>query len=169
MNDTLIPKRLRPGFTIIEAVVSILIVGILLASAMNLVGASRVGQTITGQRQRAHLLASELMEEIMAQPYEESGPLVLNGPEPGEQNGTRSNFDDVDDYDDWCGMPPQDRDGNGIAVVGNWSRCVKVKWVKPDNLDQLVGTESGVRLVTVEVKDGSRLLASIQSWRTVAR
>ena len=55
----------RRAYTLVEAVISILIGGVMFVAVLNTVGAARVGQQKIGDRQQGSLLAQQLMEEIV--------------------------------------------------------------------------------------------------------
>ena len=71
------------GFTLVEAAISIVLVSVMLVAALNTVGAAKLGQQKTAARGRAHLLAQELMSEIMRQDYadpQDIGTIDLRDP-----------------------------------------------------------------------------------------
>lgn len=162
-------RRRQRGFSLIEATVSILIVGGMFAVALNTLGASKSTQYVTGTRGRGQLLAQALMAEILSLPYEDPyTPPDSFGLEDGENSGKRERFNDVDDFAGWSASPPQDKDGTEIPGFEGWSRAVKVTWVDPADLTSPVGTATGAKRVTVTVKRGEMLIASVAAVRTKA-
>src|SRR5690349_14866729 len=97
------------GFTLIEAVFSIVLVSVMMVAAMSAVSASAIAQSHSGDTTRGNLLAQALMSEILVQPYADpSGTSTSIGPDSGDTTSpaTRAKFDDVDDYDGWYESPP---------------------------------------------------------------
>lgn len=164
------PRRLRRwGFTLVEAAVCFLIVGLMLVAALNTVGASRRTQYVTSSRSRGELLAEGLMAEILHQAYEEPPPdPPVFGVDAGEGAASRANWDDVDDYHGWSASPPQNKDGTVMADLAGWTRSVEVVWVNPDDLKQASAVPTGVKRITVTVRCDSLVLAARVAVRTEA-
>ena len=105
-------RRIAAGFSLIEAVTSIVLVAVLFAAAMQTVGASRIAHYKTGGQRRGTLLARQLLSEILQQSYEDpDGSSGAIGLDAGESGSDRNDFDDVDDYDGWYADSPEDKDG----------------------------------------------------------
>ena len=137
------------GFSLIETIVSIVIVGVLFATALNLAGSSRMTDYTTTVRQRGHLLAEALMSEILQQQYQDPSGTPVFGCDLGEKMGrARINFDDVDDYDGWSEKPLRDRNGTKIANCDGWKRQVNVDRISGVDLN-VVAIETGLKMVTV--------------------
>jgi hypothetical protein len=163
-------KRFRrtQAFTLAEAAVSVVIVGVMLVTALNTVGAARLGEYKIAERSRGLLLAQDLMAEILQREYEDPDGTVVFGAESGEQTSTRTDFDDVDDYHNWLKSPPQQKDGTTIPDLAGWERSVEVVWIAPGNLSQTVGSDQGVKRATVTVKHNGVPVASVSAFRTSA-
>jgi prepilin-type N-terminal cleavage/methylation domain-containing protein len=166
------------GFTLVEVVLSMLIVGLVIVAAIETVGAAIRTQTITHDRARAMLLAQDLMNEILQQAYQEpiETPIVF-GREASEPVGPavpRTAFDDVDDYHNWnttnTRFPPQARDGTPLEGFEGWSRSVVVDYVGANNLGVVTPTPSGIKRITIRVRKGEAILAALrmivtESWQ----
>ena len=161
-------RRRRRGFTMIEAAISIVIVGGVLVVALNTVGASKRTQYLTRVRSRGQLLAQALMAEILSQGFEEPDAPDSFGLEAGEHSEQRDRYDDVDDYYNWSGEPPQDKDGQVIPGFEGWTRTATVAWVQPSDLTGSAGSPTGVKRITVTVKRGELVVASMVAVRTEA-
>ena len=74
----------RPALSMVEVMISTVIVGVLIAAALNTVGASKRGQLSNANHRIGQLLAQELMSEILPQMYEEPDMTPLFGPEAPE-------------------------------------------------------------------------------------
>ena len=157
---------LRRAFTLVEAVVSLLIVGAVLVAALNTVGASRLSQYRTSQTTRGQLLAESLMAEILQHDYQDPNDTPVFGIEPGESTTTRADFDDVDDYDGWSSTPPEQKDGTQIPDLAGCERSVTVQWVDPADITQVQGSESNAKRVTVTVSCDNKQVASLAAIRT---
>jgi prepilin-type N-terminal cleavage/methylation domain-containing protein len=155
----------RTGFTMIEATISVAILGILLVVALQVVGASTRNQYQTAQRLTAAALAQSFINDIIQLPYQDPGSIVNFGIEPGESLVSKANYDDVDDFNNWTESPPQDRTGTPMTDLAGWTRSVAVTWVNPANLAQTSVTESGLKRITVTVFKGGVVLATRSALR----
>ena len=63
------PIPARRSFSLVEVVVSVLIMGVMFVAALNTVGAARGGEYRLAEREQALLLAQALMAEILQQAY----------------------------------------------------------------------------------------------------
>ena len=59
----------QPGFTLVEAAISMVLVSGLLVASLNTLCAAKLGHQNNVARGRAYLLAPELMSEILRQDY----------------------------------------------------------------------------------------------------
>jgi prepilin-type N-terminal cleavage/methylation domain-containing protein len=160
-------RGLRNGFTLIEAVMSMLVVGIMMVAAMNTIGASRMTQSRVAERAVGPMLAEDLMSEILSQGYKEPDETTVFGRESSESGGNRSDWDDVDDYDGWSKSPPQNKDGTVIPDLDGWKRSVTVQWVKSDSLTE-VGVNTGIKRIDVTVTHKDRVVSELSMVRTEA-
>lgn len=173
----------RRGFSLVEAVISVILVSVLLVASVNTVGASRAGQSVTSNRSWGSTLAQALMSEILQQSYADpvSGevrtifsfgpgadklPLPQFGAELGEADGTRQAFDDVDDYHGWSASPPQAKNGTVISGLDGWRRTVSVTLANPVSL-MPVTKDSGAKVVTVSVTHNDNTVAELVAIRTI--
>lgn len=152
----------------VEVVVAIVIVGLMYVAAMNTLGATRVGHYKIARQQRALLLAHGLMAEITQQPYWDPVNQAGLGPAAEETvPGDRSLYDDVDDYTGWSAAPPETKDGTPLTGYDDWRRDVKVVWIDPSTLNE-VGSESGVKRITVTVQERGVFVTELVAYRTLA-
>jgi type II secretory pathway pseudopilin PulG len=148
---TAAPASRARGFSLVEAMVSAGIVGVMLVASVNLLSSAARTRASDGNRRTAVLLAQQLMAEVQQQPYKE--PTLINilfGPELGEN--ARTDYDDVDDYRNYTEKPPLDRTGAAMTDYAKWQRKVRVKWVNPDTLTESL-TDTGLVLIEVRVQD----------------
>ena len=154
------------GFTLIEAVMSMLIVGLMLVAALNTIGASRITEVRGFEQTLGPMLAEELMAEILDQSYEDTDGSPTFGREGGEHSGSRSTWDDVDDYTGWSASPPENKDGTTLSGVDGWSRQVEVKWVSSLDPDLESVIPTGIKRVDVVVSYNGRVVSTLSSLRT---
>jgi len=136
--------------SLVEVLVSTVIVGGMLVSAMYTVSAARLGEHKVAGNTRGLMLAQDLMEEILQQPYEDPEEPGGVGPETGESGTTRADFDDLDDYVGWSSQPPVNKDGSAIPWADGYKREAIVNWLDPVDLTSI--SMSDTRLGRIEVK-----------------
>lgn len=157
--------------TLIEVVISTVIVAVMLTSALQAVGAARLGLRKLNDRSVGMLLAQDLMAEILQQAYNDPALNPNSGIGPGSDEaatGNRSLYDDVDDYHGWQASPPQYKNGTPIAWATGYQRAVTVVWVNPANPSATVGSPSGAKLITVTVRKDGLDVATLVAIRTTA-
>jgi len=157
----------RNAFTIVEAVISTVIVSVMFVAALNTVGASKVTQYRVALVNRGRLLAESLLSEVLQQSYDDPDGAAVFGVESGELATVRADFDDVDDFDEWSSSPPVGRDGTPLTHSTGWKRAVQVEWVDASDAGQVKGAETGVKRVTVTAEYGGVPQASLVALRTV--
>jgi type II secretory pathway pseudopilin PulG len=166
----------RSGFSLIETVLSVLLVGGLFVAAINTAGAAAAARRNTTNRAEGLLLAQDMLAEIVQQAYEEpSGSVVvlgidvtsLLGLDSGElgANSSRAAFDDVDDYNGWSGTP-QTKQGTAIAWASAYTVSVEVVPVELNKPRKTSTLETGVKRVIVTVKRGGREVARLTAYRS---
>lgn len=161
------PSRQRTGLTLVETVLSVVIMTTMIVMALGTFGTLVKSGKTNNSRLLATALAQQLAAEIVQNPY--SDPTVPNvfGLETGEANGTRANFDDVDDYNAWTESPPQLKDGTTIAGLTGWTRQVAVEWLDGDTLATST-TDKGLKKITVTVTDPQNVKTSVVTLRSSA-
>jgi type II secretory pathway pseudopilin PulG len=157
--------RRRGGITLIEAVLSILIVSIMMVSVLQTLGSSAIADRVHAAQRIGPALASQLMAEILATEYEDAGGSPVFGRENGEPGSHRKKLDDVDDYDGWSSSPAEDRDGSAISGLSGWTRSVSVQWVDPSNVSTVVNVESGLKRIVVTVTDSQGRTTTVTGLR----
>lgn len=156
----------RRGFTLIEAVISVGIVGVMYVAALHTVGSARITEAITADNRRGHELAQQLLAEIAPLPYWDpvvgGGALGPGGP---EMTGNRSLFNDVDDYHRWSASPPQRKDGTKLTGFDDWTRSVVVEWLDPADLRTVRNYETQLKRITVTVNRRDKVVATMTALR----
>ena len=138
------------AFSLVEVTVSIAIVGVMLVASLHTVGMAKRTQRIMGDQGRGQLLAQQLMSEILTQLYADAVTGFGSfGLEEGEAaTGDRSLFE--------------------ISELRGLTRSVSVTWVNSLNLSQICGNDTGVKRITVTVRRGDQVVASLVALRTAA-
>ena len=159
-------RGVRRGFSMVEAVFCVVLVGGLVVVSLDTLGASKVAQRSLGDRTRGSLLASALMSGILNQSYEDPNQSPIWGLEAGENSLLRSTFDDVDDYINWSASPPQNRDGTSIPGLSGWRQSVTVDWVDQADLTTPWVPDTGVKRVTVTITHNNVVVATLVGVKT---
>jgi Tfp pilus assembly protein PilV len=149
---TIRPAAPRCGFSILEAMMCIVLVSVAMTAAMSVAGAARLVRVRGADRVNARLLAHDLLAEIMAMPYADPDtPAVALGREPSETAGDRATFDDVDDYRDYEESTLRTRDGSVVAAGAGFRRETEVDWVTAANPEQVSAAETGLKRIIVRI------------------
>lgn len=160
----------RRAFTIVEAALSTIVIGVMLVAALNTVAASRASQARTAYRTRGVELVKSLMAEITVQAYEDNLlPLGNFGLPLAKAGANRSKYTDVDDYDGLLDAPPRAKDGTALPDCADWSRSVRVRWVNPANPDTTSVVDTGAKRITVTALRAGVPIVTIDAVRTSAR
>ncbi len=160
-------RKTRMAFSIVEAVISIVLVSGVMVAALNTVGASFASQRGIADRSRGQLLAGALMTEILATEYEDPNETIVFGLEASESVSTnRSLCDDVDDYRNLVDSPPTLKSGTAIAEFTGWSRSVAVLRVNTSDLNTSATSETGAKKIIVTVKRGQLPVATLVGIKT---
>ena len=165
------------GFTLIEIVITIVLLGAMMAG-MTVMFAKNVENSHRPYlRQRALAVANAFMEEIQRKRWDENTPIgggcVLTGTGHcttpgaiaeagmGTEEGARADYDDVDDYDAITNQtPPQD--STGAAMPGYTGFSVSVTVTQP----AWNGVPAAdVKLITVDVTSSSNETVTLKSYR----
>lgn len=156
---------MRRGITLVETVISVVVVGVMLSAAISAAGMASTQGVIIVQREQAMLLAGQIMSEIQGKAYEDPDGGVVMGLEADELLAvTRAVFDDVDDYDGWEDSPPVDAGGVALAGGTGFRRSVEVREAGASIAGATAA--SSVKQVRVRVFFGSRLAAELVAYRT---
>jgi len=163
----------QKGFTLVEMVVTIVILAIALAGVAAMVSLGSSNSADTMLETRAIALGQSYLDEIMGRRFDERSAasglspcyllppgggrrctaIASLGPDGGE--GSRDLFDDVDDYDglaegDGEADPLQDAEGLERSGYENFNVTVSVRYAGNDPVLGLNATDA--KLITVTVK-----------------
>ena len=122
------------GFTLVEAMISAIIVATMLVAALNTVGSSARAQSAAVTSLRAQHMAALILAEIDSLPYRDPEVILPTlGLEAGERAADRSTFDDIDDYRNYEQAQAQSRSGTALSDELGWTISVQVEWVTPSS------------------------------------
>ena len=152
--------RPRPhrGSSLVEVVVSTLLVGIVLCGALTTLGATHRMRHAAADRRLGEELALATLATVMALPYEDPDePTVGLGYESGEAADSPLTWDDLDDYANWTETTITDATGAADADFAGWSRSVAVRWADRISGNQWLLYDTGLKrvIVTVTAPDGT--------------
>ncbi|WP_166830994.1 type IV pilus modification PilV family protein [Thalassoroseus pseudoceratinae] len=158
----------RNGLSLVEVLISTLLVGVLLVSALKAVGAVLRHRDSLTDRSRALMLANGLLSEILEKGYADPTDADGFGCETDEDASDRQTFDDVDDYANWLRLPPENRLGVAVANSEAFQRSATVFYVDPSDISEQVETDLGIKRIRVAVEVNGVELAVVEALRTQA-
>ncbi len=165
LQDKLLQRSTQRGITIIEMVITIVILAIALVGITQMISNGLRSSADIMTETRAVALAQSYLDEIFGKRFDDaSNPRGIPpcrtdcteevdfGPEVGEDD--RIDFDDVDDYhglyEGWGQLAPFDvlRDAEGLPRIGyeNFSVEISVRYLEIDvaGVEELLGVDSAL-------------------------
>jgi len=119
------------GFTLLESLLAATVLAMVICAVTVPFTTGVLNEQVNARRTLAVNLAEEMMEEILAKPYEDPQGASQVGPEPGENR--RSRFDNIDDYNGYTESAGEITDVSGEVVTDpaarNLSRHVTAGYV----------------------------------------
>ncbi|MDH3748442.1 MAG: prepilin-type N-terminal cleavage/methylation domain-containing protein [Gammaproteobacteria bacterium] len=111
-------RRQQQGSTLVELLVSIVIVSIAASTILGVISMTTAGSADPMIRHQAAAIAEAYLEEILLKP--------LTDPDGVDGEAARADFDDLDDYDGLSDAGARDQFGNPMAGLGNYNVAVSV-------------------------------------------
>lgn len=160
-------RRCTRAFSLVEAALSVLLVGGLVVAATDGVGRVAQARLAAAQQERGVALAQRLMSEILALPFADAsaGNTLIGRDGGAEAIADRSTLNDVDDADGLDESPLKDWSGDVINDTSGWRWTATVTWVDPSTLARSL-TQTGVKRVSVTVYRGARKVTTLDALRT---
>jgi MSHA pilin protein MshD len=139
------------GVTLVELVVTIVIVSIAVTGVVSALSANAVQSANRIVQQQATAVASAYLQEVMQKPF---GPRPYTGP-------VRALFDDIGDYNGHNDNVVRDQQGAAVAGLGQYQVGIQV------GAAALAGIPGGaVRLITVTVRHSTGLVVVTSGYKT---
>lgn len=154
------------GLTIVEVMVSSLLVGLVLVASLNTLGSVSITRRNAISLQVGPCLANDMMSEIMQKAY--ADPEIPNSPiglDSSESAGLRGTFDDIDDYNGWSQLNPLREDGSALGYAAGWKREVSVEHVVVDTLASSSGS-TGLKRIIVAVTSPDSVTTTQEALRS---
>lgn len=154
--------KYQSGFTLIEVLIAVMLVGLAIASLMAANGAFTEANGAGTDQTTAEFLIGQIRELTMLLPVvDPEDEIAIFGPETGE---TLATYDDLDDFDGANFSPPISVERTSLSQFSAFNQQVTVENVSASNFEQVVADHSSnfVR-VTVSVFLNSRQISSA-SW-----
>jgi prepilin-type N-terminal cleavage/methylation domain-containing protein len=161
MQDT----KYKSGFSLIEVLIAILLIGIAVASLVAANGAFTKANGAGTDLSTAEFLIEQIRELTtllpVVEPETPENGFDIFGPESGE---TLATYDDLNDFDGATFSPPIDVGRNILSNFTAFHQVVTVENVSASNFEQIVGDNSSYFVrVTVSVFLNSKEISST-SW-----
>lgn len=156
--------KYHSGFSLIEVLFAVLLVGLAIASLMAANSAFTKANGAGTNQSTAEFLIGQIRELTMLLPViDPQTELSTFGPETGE---TLATYDDIDDFNGLTFSPPISVERNSLNEFSAFSQQVTVENVSATNFEQVVANHSSsfVR-VTVNVYLNSRIISSARWLR----
>ena len=133
----------RSAFTLVEAVISVAVMGLLIVPAVQMVGVAAKARAVHTTQQQGLQLARELLTEIMESHY-----TLPTGMTDGT---TRQTWILIDDYNGLSESPPMSQAGVALAGYTGWKRTAAVIFALP-SIPTISGPfDLGLKAITVTV------------------
>ena len=154
----------RRGFSLIELVIGIVVVGIAIASVLTVFVTTTAHSADPMERQQAQLIAEAYLDEILLKKFYDPD---TNNVCPAAVEA-RNAFDNVCDYDGLVQSPPQDQYGNVTVAGYTASVSVTPTAVSLGPGGNLVDNTSVIRVlqVTVTVTGPNGNSVTLNGYRT---
>ena len=118
--------RRQSAFTLIEIIVTIVVVGIAATALVGVFGTLARSSADPAIQQQATTIAEAYLEEILLRSFDDPQDPVQ--PETGADEGEagRAEYDDVQDYRSLAAGPAADQFGNPVAALANYTVTVTI-------------------------------------------
>ncbi len=157
------------GFTLVEAVMSMLVVSLMIGAAMSVSASTVRGRTADAERATAIALVDALVEEVRGKAYSEpAGGVEKIGLDADENLDDRTTCDDVDDYEGLVEASIATEDGEKVPGLPGWSRRVRVSWVMLGDPMKESVIASGIKRIEVTALHHDRVAATRSTLRSQA-
>ena len=139
-----------------EVLLASVIIAVVLVSALRLFANLGRSRQATVGREEAGFLVINMFEEIKRQVYKD--PAATDdtlGREAGEGDTPRTNYNDIDDYQNWSATPPEDQAGQPYDRYSHLTRSVSIQYVMANDFTQSAATDEGYKEITITIRRSS--------------
>lgn len=159
--------RPRRAFTLVEAMLALLVVCLVTAAAMEATGLVARSHRHLREQQAAQRMAEAMLDEVLRSPYPPpDGPPVVGIITASVSSLlSRTGLIHIAAYHQFSESPPRGRDGQPLTSEPGWVRTVEVVNVQPGNPAQSSLTDQGLKRVVVTVSRFGRVLATASSLK----
>ena len=141
--------RCRDGFTLIEVLISIMLVGLAIVSLISANGAFTQANGAGVELSTAEFLIEQIRElSTVLEVIDPNTGMATFGPETSE---TLADYDDLDDFHGAVFSPPISADRNSLTDLSVYSQQITVENVNASDFEQVVGNHTSF-FVRVSVK-----------------
>lgn len=156
----------QQGFSLIEAALSVLLVGGIMVVSMDGVGRVARARASAAQMQRGTVLAQWLTNAIVASAFNDpaAGNTTI-GRDADESLNDRTTLDDIDDFDGLDESPPKDRAGALLIDSTGWRWTAAVTWVDPVTFARS-NSPTNLKRVVVTVYRNMAKVVALEALRT---
>ncbi len=141
---------LRRGVTLVEVVVSSLLVGLVLVTSMRATTMVHSSTVAADDSMELSVAAESILEELRGLAYAEPIGSSSIGIDEGEVQASRATWDDVDDAASYSVSGYVQRNGQVVAGGENWTCSIRCVWVDPTTLTACT-EDRGLKKVEVQV------------------
>ena len=158
---SIVNRQLNRGFSLIEVLIAIILVGIAIASLVAANGAFTKANSAGTELSTAEFIVEQIRELTTLLPViDPNTGTDLFGPE----EAAMTDYDDLDDFDNASFSPPISADREALFDFAAFSQQITVENVNAANFEQVVSNHSSFFVrVTVKVFLNSREISSA-SW-----
>ena len=158
-------SRCQEGFTLIEVLIAILLIGLAIVSLISANGAFTQANAAGAELSTSEFLIEQIRELTTALPViDPSTGTSTFGPETSE---TLANYNDLDDFNGASFSPPISADRNTLADLSAYTQQITVENVSASDFEQVVGNHSSFFVrVTVRVFLNAREISSSRWLRS---
>ena len=142
-------SRHKNGFTLIEVLIAILLIGLAIAAMISANGALTQANGAGIELSTAEFLIEQITELTTVLPViDPTTGTTTFGPETSE---TLASYDDIDDFNGASFSPPISADRNSLNDLSAYTQQITVQNVSESNFEQVVSNHSSF-FVRVDVK-----------------
>ena len=154
-------KKTRSGFTLLEALIATVLIGIAVVAMLASNGAFTKVNAAGLNLSNAEFLIEQIREMMATLPVidPETGDLAF-----GAEEASLADYDDLDDFDDKSFSPPVDINRSEMADLSGFTQHIIVSNVSHSNLESTQANHSTniVRVTVAILLNGSEVTSS--SW-----